>query len=184
MKKKVTAWDLFEGSFKQGDIVVVITDYDRFHWGKMFYDSTDCTLIRPGGKKEMIPWNNVRFISHDGFPVKKLSGADGSKLIEKINTGDIQTTIKNALVFNLCNDCEALTENTFRCDSCQKLADKRRSMRIGDPFDIEGVYPFLVREGAWAGLSWDNPNAECLHLIAPGEAMGQLFDLKTVYMFE
>lgn len=180
--KKVTAWDLFEKIFKQGDEVVVITDYDRFHWGKLSYNFTNCTLKRPN-KEEVIPWHNVRFISHDGFPIKRLTGADGSKLIEKINTADVQATIKNALVFSLCKDCGKLTENIYRCDSCQKIADKVRSMRVGDPFDIEGVYPVLLKEGIW-GLSGNNSEAECLHLVAPNGAIGQLFDLPSIYMFE
>lgn len=176
---RTTAWDLFKNTFKQGDFVIIVTDNDKFYWGSMAYDEENCYLGRPGRRVELIPWNSVRFIANDGFPIRELCGADGSISIEQMDTAAIQEKIHKELV----SETESLCVYDV---NYQKVIKRFRNVRFGDPYDIEGVRPILLKEGPWCGLKkpWNNPNAECLHLIAPGGAVGQLYSLESVYMFE
>ena len=81
--QKTDAWTLFHSLFKKGEEVWIITDEDDFIWGKLLaFNDEECAL-RFRGKDVWFRWDCIRFISHDGFPVRALTGADGSRSILK-----------------------------------------------------------------------------------------------------
>ncbi len=82
-QNKIDAWTLFHSLFKKGEEVWIITDEDDFIFGKLldFCDS-GCQLLS-SGRTIHFRWDCIRFISHDGFPVRSLHGADGSRSILK-----------------------------------------------------------------------------------------------------
>lgn len=81
--QKTDAWTLFHSLFKKGDNVWLITDEDDFIWGKLLaFNNEECAL-RFKGKEVWFRWDCIRFMSHDGFPVRALTGADGSRSILK-----------------------------------------------------------------------------------------------------
>ena len=82
---KVDMWAEFVFMFNQGDEVVLVTDEDEIKQGRLQYDlgSDYFTLKRVLGRDEVLSWDIVRFIAHDGMPVKKLRGADGSASLLK-----------------------------------------------------------------------------------------------------
>lgn len=110
MKKQVDAWTLWDSMFKENDNIVLITDDDEFKWGKIKSADSDFLHLRtPVGRIEVIKWDDIRFVAHDGFPVKKLLGADGSQLIEKLDTKNTQKAIRQALDTIRCPHCGEFT---------------------------------------------------------------------------
>jgi len=177
-------WELFESCFKEGDEVVVIDEDDRFHWGRMTFDKQGLgfALYNPY-KAVAFLWDDVRFMAHDGFPIRKLLGADGSRTIELLDTLNTQESIREALSI--------------------EFPQKIISARLGDPFDIEGVVARLYHAGN-SGLSYWNrfynsllqkyhseahreagwEREEVIVMESKDGAKAELWDLTTVYMFE
>ena len=92
------AWELYNSCFSDGQNVVIVTDFDAFEWGTLRTTSTGCWLARRGRKDRFFRWEDIRFMAHDGFPVERLMGADGSKLIEKLDPVDSARAIRDALI--------------------------------------------------------------------------------------
>lgn len=83
LQRNSAAWDLFNRCFKTNEKVFVIDDKDNIYWGRLgLQDSDTFTLTRSGGICVELHWWDMRWMSHDGFPVRKLYGADGSQSIE------------------------------------------------------------------------------------------------------
>ena len=190
-KLQAKAWDLFNAYFALGDDVVLIDEDDACYFGKLdAVDEEGCWLTRPQGTRRRVNWINVRFMAHDGFPVKKLVGADGSRFIEQIDTTDTVEAIRSVLSYALCVDCSKLVAHEtahraflgtcFRCDECEKKAH----VYFGDPFEVEPVRSVLFNAGNSGPDWWDEPYEECLVMRAPDGAMAELFQIETVYHFE
>ncbi len=206
MEKEIDVWSLWDAMFQVGDPVVVITDDDRYLWGQVSWTPMAITVKRSGHKAETVSWDEVRFVAHDGFPVKKLRGADGSSSIEKENTSELVGMIRGTLGAvkrdeqdaRFCPRCKRLyPEEAFEaewpcdglCVECDKLAnpwryDEEGTRAIfGDPWLIEDVNVVLVN----AGIVWDDADyeyEETLVLRHKGGARGMLWDIPTIYMAE
>lgn len=170
--EKVDVWSLFHSQFKIGDDVVIIDEDDDVLIGKLVGYTEEHCIIKMR-RERIIPWVEIRFMSHDGFPCKKLMGADGSKLIEKIDTRDLRGALREALTFTVSRsgrlqDVPRLDEAVF-----------------GDPFLIEGVSAQLFNVGNDSPLFWsDGPGylwEEVICLEAGDGAQAQLFGLDTIY---
>ena len=157
-----SAWELFLSNFLLGQDVVVITDEDEFFAGKLVLVAEDYCIIRGPNEEYKLEWLNIRFMAHDGFPVRQLKGADGSKSIEKIDTTETQELIR---------------------DSLQKESYKMRAV-IGDPFEIDVVESRLWNPGMSGPRCWGHKFEETLVLTAPDGAVGLLYDIPTIYVAE
>lgn len=175
-------WELFDSCFSEKDEVIVIDTDDRFFWGRL-RNVTDhgCELHKRGRTVEL-KWDDVRFMAHDGFPVRKLLGASGSSTIEKLDTKDTQTAIHKALEFEFPQE-------------------RTRKFRVGDPFDIECSSARLFHPGNSGFGYWGQfcnesryfskdhreegyAREEVLVLSSKDGAMAELWDPTTIYMFE
>lgn len=162
MKPK-SNWDLFFECFKVGDDVIVVLDNDKFYWGKILLHEGEeknisfslCNTVASRIKR--LNWEDVTFISHDGFPVKKMIGADGSPLIEEIDTEDIQLSLRERLARTFCD------------------------IVFADPFLIQNVSGRLYNKGNCGEQFWGKNFEECLVLEAKDGAKGHLFDVPHVY---
>ena len=187
--KAPTSWDLYRSMFKDGDFVVVIDENDDMHWGKIKSTEEHATLSWPGRPRaKPIPWTEIRFISHDGFPVKKLFGADGSRSIEKLDSKKPMQIIRTMLDHTFCDRCskvkpERLMERGSYPPSCTACY-RKIYVRFGDPFDIETVRAELVNSGNCGDAWWGEDFEEVLMLYADDGARAQLFDLSTVFQAE
>ncbi|MCJ2512481.1 MAG: hypothetical protein LN409_03910, partial [Candidatus Thermoplasmatota archaeon] len=105
-----TAWELYHACFKEGEEVIVITDGEDYHWGKLeTVGEEGCRLHRAEVKDPpLLKWRDVSFMSHDGFPIRTLQGADGSRVIEKLDTTDTQGAVRALLTKDTCSECETL----------------------------------------------------------------------------
>lgn len=171
-ENKLDTWSIFHECFKVGDDVVLIDDEDRVFCGKLkSFDAGGCHIRRPGWKvmTEVHFWKDIEFMSHDGFPVRKLLGADGSESILSWHKEDIRGKIIKILDGSRLHRVEPL---------------KRIRIARGDPFLIEGVTGRLFNVGNHGPQWWDSYFEECLCLTAPDGAKALLYDLKNVYHFE
>ena len=158
------AWELYYACFSNGQNVVIVSDYDAFEWGALRTVGTGCWLARHGRTDKFFRWDYIRFMAHDGFPVKRLMGADGSKLIEGLGTADSTKAIRKALV---TKPRQAHMQATF-----------------GDPCRIEDVHAELFNAGNAGPGFWNGSNEEVVSLRAPDGAKGLLWNLETVFFAE
>lgn len=215
MERKVIppkAWELFRSIFKEGDEVIIITEDDEFKWGKIRTTEMFCNLTRPGRKEEAIFWEDIRWVSHEGFPVRKLTGVEGKVLIETLDTTDIQAFVREALVHGVCWKCKAVapaeTLGLWRgksvCGKCkeeyQTVAKEAatsswkpwRRSTFGDPFMIEDFEAVVLnagnpwpREGPEEYLdNWNYTFEEVMVALHRGGAIGLLWDFSTIIHFE
>lgn len=159
----VNAWDLFLRTFKPGQEIVLITEDDRWFWGILHGWTQDaCILRRPHMRNvtKEIRWENVAFMCHDGFPVSRLKGADGSASI------DLEMDIRCGL------------REVFA-----KLKEiKLKELVIGDPHLIEGpVSAVLYNQGNEGWDHYDQDDEEVLSLVSEDGAHAHLWQLDRVY---
>lgn len=193
------ALDLFDSMFKDGDEVVVVDDDDCVFFGRIEMTDQDTLVLKTYSSKGItIEWEDVRFISHDGFPVEKLRGADGSRLIEATNTTNIKKAIRKAATA----DRGLLTEP---CDSCglpvarKKLKYRRYKSKtgsclwgdvcgrhtfvFGEPYHVWDVTAQLINPGNSGRLGYPPEREETLILTSKDGAKAFLTDLDTVFYF-
>ena len=96
------AWELFRSRFHNGERVLIVTCPDSFYRGPLRIAEDGCWLEQSSRplKERFFPWEGILFMTHDGFPVKRLMGEDGERLIEEIHPTDSQRAIWDALLMN------------------------------------------------------------------------------------
>lgn len=161
------AWRIFCECFKEGDEVFVVSDDDEVFWGRLGpleEQDSDFVLHRPGGIKHSIPWMATRWVSHDGFPVRKLLGADGSASIEK----DISQGVNQNLL-----------------EAIRTAAPRIKRARFGDPFEFENVISSELHNAGLTGLQhFCKATEETLVLTAKCGAQAVLYDLPSLFAAE
>lgn len=180
------AWDLYYRIFNDGDDVYVITDSDEAFWGKAHATQTGLLLSRPNVVDRFLDWDDITFMSHDGFPVRKLMGADGSKAIEKTNTKSIEAGIRKILTaspkitegeFSMPRDCP-------RHSQLPRDHPRHSQLVFGDPFMVENVQATLINTFYTGNHIWEPETEELIILRAPDGAVGLLYELNRIYHFE
>ncbi len=169
MTKKQDAWDLWHKRFKLGDEIIIITEEDKIHGGRLLMVCDDsCALKTLLGKTKLFYWEELVMVCNDGFPVKKLIGADGSESVTK------EPSVKYKLP-----PLEEPYQSTIPSSGRTSGRTSGRSIGFRDPFLIESVYIELVNPG----IEY-NPYSlyeECLCLDAPNGAKGMLWDLDQIF---
>ncbi len=191
--KKMNSWTLFNRMFRLGHEVILITDEDKFEWGTIIEITDDgITLKRKWSKVKERKWENVVFLSHDGFPVRKLPPSPSDKHVEKILTDpkikDFHGAVRKALAFNICAECGKITEETYtEYIDCKGCRTKRRQSTYtgGHPWQIEGVTSEIFNIGNESDYFWSNhPLEETIVMKSKDGLGGQLWDLPAVFEFE
>ena len=153
----ISAWELFYRTFDEGDDVIVITEDDEWGWGKLEDITDEGAVLWQGNRHCRIFWSEMRFMCHDGFPITKLKGADGSSSIEKIPS-------QRALICTVLKK-HGLTELVF-----------------SDPFYIEGIVrAVLYNEGNNDPNHFYTDDEEVLELVASDGATAHLWALNSVW---
>lgn len=158
----LTAWELFNRNFKPGDDVIFINDEDFIGWGKLLsFKVTGFNIQRTGMKRRFIEWDDIRFMSHDGFPIRQLFGADGSYSIQEASSDT--HALRNALK----EEFNGLSQLVF-----------------ADPFMLENVKAELQHAGNDGPEYYGEDGEECLEMIAVDGARGMLWHLPSVHHVE
>lgn len=181
-------WELVYKHFKGGDSIIFIDAWDVLYYGTLMYlpgpeGFKKFILKSLTGKLERHSWADVRFMSHDGFPIKKLTGADGSKLVEQIDTTEVQQAIRNVIDHILCYNCKTMIleedaikrRGDYYCSTCVKTIVFR------DPYIIEGVNALLLNKGNEGEFFTNHPDEECIFLTAKDGAKGILYETSTIF---
>lgn len=67
------AADLFWQQFRAGEDVVVEDDFGRFHVGRLERPAKDDGVrVSVASRKSLIPWEEITFVAHAGFPVRAI----------------------------------------------------------------------------------------------------------------
>jgi hypothetical protein len=200
---KKNAWELFEEQFKEGDAVIVILDDDRYDWGTLDWDSVKIILRDPMGRRRAhtYRWEHVVIMCHDGFPVRKLLGADGSRsvMLEKTefpervreileNENEIKEEKAGKLGEGL-NLLQGKIGGLFpklgkEIQKLEKLVPKFRQFGILDPFWIECGKAQLFNRGNSGPQFERSPWIETLVLENADGAVAHLWDLSSIFYAE
>ncbi len=186
----VTAWELYNATFQDGDEVLLIEDDGGAYYGTIINTNDYGVKLKLfTGEEYRFDFDVVRFMAHTGFPVRRLLGADGSSSVERHpGFGRKGTTLalRRALM------AENRAEENF--DKRREIKDVSEPVRIrrayyGDPFEIENVSARLHNPGkTWVPKWWWRPELydyeECVELIADDGARAMLWDLPSVFHFE
>ena len=174
----------------------MVLEDGRFDWGKLSHDDEGVSLAKGSGIASMShDWKDVRFIAHDGFPVKKVMCPPTDTLLEKLDTTDVQELIRQSLTYVLCNTCKKAIPDPFpyvNCEKCREKLTKQRKGReesyahfgrsagFGHPFLIENVSAILINKGS------NDPNYffETIVMQSKDGAIAHLWDLESIFHFE
>lgn len=205
-------WTLFHSHFSIGDQLIIIDSDDQVIVGKYIAVSEEGITLRTifSERDRFLSWTDVRFMANDGFPVRKLMGADGSPSIElEFMKG------KNASELIYQATCEELNLNKKRKPERQPERQPEREpdsepyvprssvtrvSRIGGgcPWLIDECEAVIVNPGnalqthfslwderyrtphGWEDTDWE----EGLVLTAPNGAVAELYDFESIFHFE
>ena len=131
----VKSWDLFHQCFKIGDDVIIITEYDVYHWGKLtHFDDGGCKIKCMTKKEEPFDWDDVIFMSHDGFPCKKmLTSAAGDTLVNELQARKKQNILRQILTM-----VRYKSRRTDEITLSEDNSINAKALMIGDPFELIG----------------------------------------------
>lgn len=199
---KVDTWKLFKSQFKKGEQVMAVLDDGQIIWGKLDFNDHGISLAKGKGiVSHKATWDDVRFLAHDGFPVKKIMCPPSDDLLDKLDTTETQELIRGAIDFTLCADCGKLikedsdavkyyySNNPLTDYLCRDCNDTKRSLGFVDPFLIENVSAHLVNSGSVGAYFCDDDwyydhFIETLVLKSNDGAMAHLWDLESIFFFE
>lgn len=172
-----TSWRIYCSAFKDGEHVVLEDDDGMFWWGVLTTDKYGIRLTRPDGKDHYTYWEDVTFMAHDGFPVRKIMQMSQEEAEKR--AGDLDTDIIRA----------ALNNEVFDRDWDRGTRPRPASPRYifggGCPFvfgpcSIEAIHNL----GNNGPRFWGEDNEEVLVLRTDDGAICHSYDMSHLFMFD
>ncbi len=159
--RTLDAWTLWKARFKIDDYIVLVTEDDKMYRGRLESENDDSCTIECRGRHKEFPWDQIRFVCQDGFPVSKLLGADGSPSIEYEDNvaGMMRDVFKHS--------------RTIQQPAIRQVV-------FGDPFLVENVSAQLVNSG---NIDYDLYEETVLMESRDGAA-GMLWDFQGVFFLD
>ena len=169
--EKPDQWDIYRSCFDEGQEVCLIDTEDNVWFGNLQTTEAHAVLVRSGGRSQVVPWEECRFMCHDGFPYKQLEEKfDPKTLIERLAMHNVADVVR-----------EHLDDAWGEVANMDDVPKQVRYAIFGDPFEItRPVTAEIFSPGSKA--EW--PNEELVVLTADDGAKAQLFDLHTVLHWE
>ena len=194
-------WDLFHSHFIIGQELMLLDSDDKVYIGKYIGVSDDGITLKTVflGKQLFFDWTDIRFLGHDGFPIRKVFGADGSHSLEKeFKKGNNAIEIIRAAT---CEELKPKEQEPKPKQVPKKQATPVRRIFGGCPWMIDECEARIVNPGnslqthpdLWHGRYLDSMIGvnyegteweEALILTAPNGAIGQLFDFESIHHFD
>ena len=165
---RAEVWALVSRSFVLGDSVVLLLDIDTMVWGVLQNMDAEGVSLGRKLKCETYRWDSIRFMSHDGFPVKKLLGADGSlSVLTSPKSDNLHTEVK-----------------TLRYGG--RGHNKIARVHVGDPWCMEGEFTAILYNPGllWTPEIWRTDDEETVCLEAKDGAQALLWDVPTIFYME
>jgi len=125
-------------------------------------------------------------MSNDGFPVRKLMGADGSKSIEDLEDKNLENLVREELSLpetKVVTSSHELSNAFARgIDACRRVRRRRRVV-FGDPYMVEDATA-EYKQTYYLGSSVEKPHWEELILLkAKDGAIGMLYHFESIYFW-
>ena len=201
---ETSAWALFTKDFKNGQSVFVATEDGRYDWGILQFNEETVTLtsgLRPARRYH---WNQIVFMCHDGFPVRKIFGRFPEK---EIVVEDVPGLFRAALAAenlesmeqkaNVIHGVLGLPEIDME-DVSPGFAKAQEEMqaevepfeqlltrfRFGDPFEVEAHRVQLFNPGNVGPQFYLHPDEEVLRMMSKDGALAHHWQLVNVFEFE
>jgi hypothetical protein len=201
---KTSAWKLFMKDFKNGQSVVIITEDERFDWGTLQYTEETVTLTSGLRPPKTYHWNQIVFMCHDGFPVRKVFGRYPEK---EVDIGDKPGLFRAALAAENLESMEqkanvihgvlglpeidledvspgftkAQEEMEAEMEPFERLLTR---FRFGDPFEVEACHVRLFNPGNVGPQFYLNHAEEVLRMMSRDGALAHHWQLVNVFEFE
>ena len=193
-----TAWELWQAQFTDGDEIIVLDEDERI-WRGPHKATHDHLIVNPGKIREVrLDWEDVAFVAHDGFPARKLMGADGSHTAELIDTTETTAALRqffymvNVMVDESKSEkarkAAEAAERARREETAAYIEQSRKrgifSAGFSDPWWIEGVEGVLHFAGNDGPEHWVEDDEEVLVMRACDGARAMLWSVRTVFCIE
>ena len=209
-----SAWKLYHACFKEGEEVVIIDEDDNYFWGKLETHDDHCILRRSTLKPIKVMWENVVFMSHDGFPVARIrESSRAAAALDKIRIRDAAHKARRMLTATVCDRCEKATDTVlaqskhsfFRDSKTGKtiqtlegmdswegnvLCPKCRALcepiivRRGDPWEINCASARLFNPGNFGPDYWGEDDEEMIVATSGDGAFAHISAIDTIFNLE
>jgi len=166
------AWSIYRRMFKEGEEVIVINDSSMFFYGKLKTNSNSVSLSRMYKHPIRIPFDEIAFMSHDGFPVSEYL----IDLEPKVKDTKDVTKAMRLLFDNSDNNIDFKSKN-----------QPSVSASFGCPWTISNVKAILHNSGNSVEKHpkfYDGDYQEVLEMLSNNGAQGLLWDLEAVFDFQ
>lgn len=201
---EISARKLFKKDFKKGQFVVIIAEDDRLDWGTLHFDEVDkgiLTLSSGLRSAHRYHWNQIIFMSHGGFSVRKIFGKYPER---EVITGDIPGLFRAALAQEnlealqrkvdaareiLGIDLKEISPEFAKVQEEMKVEiepfrDVLTRIKFGDPFEVEAHHVQLFNPGNVGPQFYLNPAEEVLRMMSRDGALAHHWQLVNVFEFE
>ena len=189
-----TAWDIWKENFADGDECFVLDEDENPYHGKVMA-LDEMLLIKPTNKDAIeLDWDEIQLVTHAGFPIRKLTGADGSESANLIDTSETTELMRLKLDKEYDRGYrvgKSAGYNSGWNDGLDKgfgiAKDKSPSTRkftVGDPYLIEDVDALLINPGNDSPLLWSCDGEEVLAMQSIDGARGLLWGIESVFHME
>ena len=198
-------WELWYDIFGMGSedygtrAVIAITDDDKVVTGKI--SECSASWVRIGN--EVVSWDQIRFMSYEGFPVRKILCSPPPKTMRRTRSLKQAALIRRALH----EEFDGTFRNTSIMHSLEFLIDKilttaqhykmkaegwkvsrkrvlSSGLTFGDPFEAEFVSLQLLNPGNSGDYYSDEPDEETVLLQAADGTPALVWDLPSVLAVE
>lgn len=201
---QTSAWKLFINDFKKGQEVVIVTEDGRYDWGTLQYTKETVTLTSPLRPAHPYHWNQIVFMAHAGFPVRKIFG----KFPEKdVIMEDIPGLFRAALAQENLEamarkaevvqgflglpeiDLEDVSPGFVKAqEEMQSVLEPFEQLlakiKFDDPFEVGACRVQLINPGNVGPQFYLHPAEEVLRMMSIDGAIAHLWQATTIFEFE
>jgi hypothetical protein len=201
---ETSAWKLFKKDFKKGQFVVIITEDERFDWGNLYFDEIDkgmVTLTSGLRPARTYRWNQLIFMGHAGFPVRKVFGKYPEKdffmddvpglFRAALAQENLEALQKKAATAHgvLGIDLKEISPGFAKIQEemqaeVEPFEDLLARIKFGDPFETGACRVHLFNAGNVGPQFYLNPAEELLRMRSTDGAMAHLWQVSNVFAFE
>ncbi len=161
---------LFAQNYPIRTEVIAIDDEDLMVRGRITAITEEGVTITCGGlKSDTIKWPNLRFIAHDGFPVREYNGP------HRLNTEQELQDLRTKL-----SRMESKLSGRSEIDEIPRSYSRKYSVGFGDPFELDCSVcsAYLGNSGL---IYADSFEAEVLLCSSFDGAFGMLWDFESIF---
>lgn len=185
-------------------MAVIITEDERFDWGILQYTEDTVTLTSGLRPPKTYHWNQIIFMCHDGFPVRKVLGKYPGREVSRedipglfraaLAAENLEAMERKASVVHGVLGLPEIDMEDISPGFAQAQEDMQAEVepferlltrfRFGDPFEVEAHRIQLFNPGNVGPQFYLNPAEEVLRMMSKDGALAHHWQLVNVFDFE